>query len=69
MMRSVAAVGGTLLYVYTAVQQAAILRSVQQVAGQAADMVVAQLPAQYAVWLPSLNLEMSLTFPCFGFFN
>lgn len=59
--RAVALVAGVLLYVYAAVQYPQQLRIVQVQASALVEVIGRSLPAQYAVWLPALNLASSLT--------
>lgn len=50
---------------YTAVTNAPLLRKIQLYAAKTTELVVAQLPDQYAVWAANFNLAGSITFLAF----
>ena len=63
--RSLAVVGGGGLYLFTAVNNAPLLRKIQVQAARATELAIAQLPDTYAVWAATINLTGSLTFLAF----
>ncbi len=64
-VRTTSIVGGIALYLYTSLEHPSMVIRVQETAKTLTQYVASNLEDKYAVWLPSLNLESSLTFLLF----
>lgn len=64
-LRGLAVIFAAFIYFYCATQQASFLRLVQRGARWVVDQLETQLSDEWAVWLPTINLETSLTFGVF----
>lgn len=64
-VRTSSIIGGIALYLYASLEHPQMVLSVQSTAKALTQYVSDNLEDKYAVWLPSLNLEASLTFLLF----
>ena len=60
LVRSIVFPLGLTMYIYTAVNHATEMRAAQNTAAGLSDTIAGWLPDEYAVWVPSLNLETTL---------
>lgn len=64
-VRTTSIIGGIALYLYASLEHPAMVIRVQETAKVLTQYVGGNLEDKYAVWLPNLNLEASLTFLLF----